>query len=71
MDVSGQLSVPAALISRQIVWYLLDRRLGGAESRSGSFGTENNLYSLPGIQLSTSILRPSDTRNKRRAENLP
>jgi hypothetical protein len=51
MDVSRQLSAPAALIPRQMVRYLLGRRLSGAESRSVCFGVEKNLFPLPGIKL--------------------
>ena len=31
--------------------YVLGRRFGGHESRSGRFGKEKNLLSLPGIKL--------------------
>jgi hypothetical protein len=40
MEVSGQLHVPAALPPEKKPWYPLDRRLGGAQSRSGRGGEE-------------------------------
>jgi hypothetical protein len=35
MEVSGQLHAPAALPQGKSIWYPLDRRLGGPQSRSG------------------------------------
>jgi hypothetical protein len=32
-------------------WYLLDRRLGGPQSRYGGCGEEKNSQSQPGIEL--------------------
>jgi hypothetical protein len=49
MEVSGQLHAPAALIPGKAPLYLLDRRLGGPQSRSGCCGEEENL-ALPGIE---------------------
>jgi hypothetical protein len=31
--------------------YILDRRLGGPESRSGRYGEEKNLLFVPGIEI--------------------
>jgi hypothetical protein len=38
MEVSGQFHAPAALPPGKDPWYLLDRRLGGPQSRSGRGG---------------------------------
>jgi hypothetical protein len=46
MDVSGQIRVPAALSQGKIPWYLLDRKLGGHQSRSGR-GGEQKIPSPP------------------------
>jgi hypothetical protein len=40
--LSGQLHTPAALNSGKNPWYSLDRKLGGAQSRSGRGGEEKN-----------------------------
>jgi hypothetical protein len=50
MEVSGQFHTPAALPQRKSPRYLLDRRLGGPQSRSGHGGEENNFQSLPGFE---------------------
>jgi hypothetical protein len=52
MEVSGQLHAPAALPpgKEPLVWYPLDRRLGGPQSRSGRDGEEKNSQPLPGLE---------------------
>jgi hypothetical protein len=50
MEVSGQLHVQAALPQRKNPWFLLDRRLGGPQSRSGRGGEEKNSQPSPGIE---------------------
>jgi hypothetical protein len=40
--MSGQLYAPAALPPRKTPWYLLERRLGGPQGRSGRGGEEKN-----------------------------
>jgi hypothetical protein len=42
MEVSGQLHDPTALPQGKSPWYLLDRRLGGPQGRSGRGGEEKN-----------------------------
>jgi len=42
MEVNGKLHDPAALPPGKEPWYLLDRRLGGPQSRSGRGGEEKN-----------------------------
>jgi hypothetical protein len=42
MEVSGQLHAPAAVPQGKSPHYLLDRRLGGPQSRSGHGGEEKN-----------------------------
>jgi hypothetical protein len=56
-EISTQLHDPVSLTlvdkaSRNI----LDRRLGGSQSRSGRYGVEKNLLSLPRIEPSPSSL---------------
>jgi hypothetical protein len=50
MEVSGQLHAPAALLPGKEPWYPLDRRLGGAQSRSGRGAEEKNSQRPPGIE---------------------
>jgi hypothetical protein len=50
MEVSGQLHAPAALPQEKSPWYSLDRRLGGAQSRSGRGGEEKNSQPLTGLE---------------------
>jgi hypothetical protein len=50
MEVSGQLHAPATLLQGKNPWYLLDRRLGGPQSRSGCGGEEKNSQPLPGVE---------------------
>jgi hypothetical protein len=50
MEVNGQLHAPAALPQGKSLWYPLDRRLGGPQSRSGRGGEEKN--SQPPTELS-------------------
>jgi hypothetical protein len=51
MEVSDQFHDPAALYPRgKSPWYLLDRRLGGPQSRSGRGGEEKNSQPLPGLE---------------------
>jgi hypothetical protein len=50
MKVSGQLHAPAALPPGKSSWYPLDRRLGGAQNRSGRDGEEKNFQLPPGIE---------------------
>jgi hypothetical protein len=50
MEVSGQLHAPAALRSSKEAAYLLDRRLGGPQRRSGRCGVKKNLLPLPGVE---------------------
>jgi hypothetical protein len=42
MELTGQLQAPAALFQGRNLWYLLDRRLGVPQSRSGRDGEEKN-----------------------------
>jgi hypothetical protein len=50
MDVNGQLHAPAALPQGKSPRYLLDRRLGGPQSRSGDGSEEKNSEPAPGIE---------------------
>jgi hypothetical protein len=50
MEASGQLHAPAALTPGKNPWYLLDRRLGGPQSRFGRGGKEENSQPPPGIE---------------------
>jgi hypothetical protein len=50
MEVSDQFHAPAALPQREGPWFLLDRRLGGPQSRSGRGGKEKNSQPLPGLE---------------------
>jgi hypothetical protein len=51
MDVSGQLHFQTALPQEKNPRYLLNRRLGGPQIRSGHFGEEkNNLLPVPVIE---------------------
>jgi hypothetical protein len=51
MEVSGQLHTPTILPPGKSLWYPLDRRLGGPQSRSGRGGEEKNSQPTPGIEL--------------------
>jgi hypothetical protein len=53
MEVSGQLHAPDALPPWKSPRYPLDRRLGGAQRRSGRCGEETN-FALPGIEAGPS-----------------
>jgi hypothetical protein len=44
MEVSFQLDVPAALLSRNAPWRRLDRGLVGPKSQSVRFGEEQNIF---------------------------
>jgi hypothetical protein len=50
MEVGGWFHAPTALPQGKIPWYPLDRRLGGAKSRSGRDGEEKNFQYLPEIE---------------------
>jgi hypothetical protein len=50
MEVSGQLHSPAALPPGKDPPYTLDRRLGGAQNRSGHGGEEKNSQPPSGIE---------------------
>jgi hypothetical protein len=50
MDESGQRQAPAVLTSEESSQYLLNRKIGGSQNRSGQYGGDNNLLSLPGIE---------------------
>jgi hypothetical protein len=50
MEVTGQLHAPAALPPGKDPGYLIDRRLGGPQSRSGRGGEEKNSQPLPGLE---------------------
>jgi hypothetical protein len=50
MEVSGQLHTPASYPQGKIPWYVLDRRLGGPQSRSGRGAEEKNSQPLPGLE---------------------
>jgi hypothetical protein len=50
MEVSGQFHALAALPQGNSLWYPLDMRLGGPQSRSGKGGEEKNSKSQPGIE---------------------
>jgi len=48
--MSGQLRVPAFHPQGNSPWYKLNRRLGGAQSRSGPGGEEKNSQPLPRLE---------------------
>jgi hypothetical protein len=50
MEVSGQLHAPAASTPGKSLWYPLERRLGGPQSRSGRGGEEKNSQPPLGIE---------------------
>jgi hypothetical protein len=50
MEVSGQLHAPPLYPRGKSLRYLLDRRLGGPQSRSGRGGEEKNSQPLSGIE---------------------
>jgi hypothetical protein len=59
MEVSGQIHAPAPLYPQgKSPWYLLDRRLGEPQSRSGRGGEEKNFQPPPGIEPRTPIVQP-------------
>jgi hypothetical protein len=60
MEVSGQLHAPAALPPGKSPRYLLDRRLGGPQSRSGRGGEEKNSQPLPGLEPPAHLARSSE-----------
>lgn len=49
-EVSGQLQKPAFLLDRKILRYPLNRRLGGIQGYSSSYGKDVNLLTLRGIE---------------------
>jgi hypothetical protein len=50
----GSSSSPGRFIpGKRMLWYPLDRRLGGPQSRSGRGGEEKNSQPLPGLQPPT------------------
>jgi len=59
MKASGHLHVPAALPPGKYPRYPLNRRLVGAQSRSGRGGEENKALPLPGIEPRLSSPHPS------------
>jgi hypothetical protein len=50
MDVNGQLHTTALYPQKKSPRYLLDRRLGGSQSRSGRGGEEKNSQPLPRLE---------------------
>jgi len=48
---------PRLLYSGKEPWYLLDRRLDGLQSRSGSFGEQKGLLSVPEFEPRNSCIR--------------
>jgi hypothetical protein len=50
MEVSGHRHAQAALPLGKELWYPLDRRLGGPQSRSGPGGKEKNSQPPLGIE---------------------
>jgi hypothetical protein len=50
MNVSGQLHAPTALPPGKESAVLIDRNVGGTQSRSGRSGVEENLLALQGIE---------------------
>jgi hypothetical protein len=60
MEVSGRLHSPAVLPQGKRLWYPLDRRLGGPQSRSGRGGEEKNSQPLP--RLEPPIIQPAAQR---------
>jgi hypothetical protein len=50
MEVNGQLHAPDALPPGKEPWDPLDRRLGGAQSRSGHSSEKKNSQPPPGIE---------------------
>jgi hypothetical protein len=61
MEVSDQPHGPAALLTRREPRYLLDRRLGGPQNRSGGGGKEKNSQPLLGLELP--IIQPVAQRS--------
>jgi hypothetical protein len=53
MEVSSQLHAPTALPPGKELWFPLDRRLGGPQSRSGRGGLQKNIYMYFGDNLTT------------------
>jgi hypothetical protein len=60
MEMCGQLHAPVALPTGKNLWYPLDRRLGGPQSRSGRGGEEKNPQLLP--ELEPPIIQPAGQR---------
>jgi hypothetical protein len=56
MEVSGQLHASAVLLQGKSPCYLLDKRLGGLQSRSGHGGEEINSHPLSGLE--SPIIQP-------------
>jgi hypothetical protein len=50
MEMSVQLHAPAAYFQGRSLWYPLDRRLGGPQSRSGRGGEEKNSQVRPRLE---------------------
>jgi hypothetical protein len=50
MEVSGQLHASATLPPEKRSSYVLDRRMGGPQSRSGRGGEKKNSQLPPGIE---------------------
>jgi hypothetical protein len=57
MEVSGQLHASAALPQGKNLWYPLDRRLGGSQSRSGRGGEGKSVRKLLYIPREVLLLR--------------
>jgi hypothetical protein len=61
MEVSGQIHAPAALTHEKEPQYVLDRRLGGPQSRSGRCGEKiltpagNRTWAVQPVALPTEI----------------
>jgi hypothetical protein len=56
MEVTGVLHAPAALSQGMSIGHLLDKRLGGPQSRSGRFGGERISCLLAGIKFGFYVL---------------
>jgi hypothetical protein len=59
LDLGTRLSLVVSFTFRSLyTMYLLHRRLGGSQSRSGRYGVEKNLLPLPRIDPRLSIPLP-------------
>jgi hypothetical protein len=48
--MSGQIHAPAVFYPEKEGRFLLNRSLGGADSKLGRFGVEKNLLAMPGFE---------------------